>query len=118
VQQEQGRFWRRLVFFQAPQMSPPDDGNGHPLPEELDRALRRATDRTLVALTSLRKAVRQHVHDERERGTTLPQIELELRGIIARVLKDAEGRDSVDGERDTLAHQMLNWSKGFYGQQD
>jgi hypothetical protein len=105
-------------LFKAPQMSPPDNGNGHPLPEELDRALRRATDRTLVALTSLRKAVRQHVHDERERGTTLPQIELELRGIIARVLKDAEGRDSVDGERDTLAHQMLNWSKGFYGQQD
>ena len=53
-----------------------------------------------------------------ERGTTLPQLELELRGIIARVLKDAEGRDSVDGERDTLAHQMLKWSKGFYGQQD
>jgi hypothetical protein len=99
-------------------MSRSEDGKPHPLPEELDRALRRATDRTLVALTSLRKAVRQHVHDERERGTTLPQIELELRGIIARVLKDAEGRDSIDGERDTLAHQMLKWSKGFYDQQD
>jgi hypothetical protein len=118
LQQHQGRFWRRLISSKAPQMSPPEDGRVHALPEELDRALRRATDRTLVALTSLRKAVRQHVHDERERGTTLSQIELELRGIIARVLKDAEGRDSVDGERETLAHQMLNWSKGFYDQQD
>jgi hypothetical protein len=98
-------------------MSPPEDGNHHPLPEELDRALRRATDRTLVALTSLRKAVRQHVQDERELGTSLPEIELELRAIIARVLKDAEGRDSIDGERDTLANQMLKWSKGFYDEQ-
>jgi len=112
------RFWRRLLSYKAPQMSYPEDGNLHPLPEELDRALRRATDRTLVALTSLRKAVRQHVRDERERGTTLPQIELELRGIIARVLKDAEGRDSVDGERETLANQMLKWSKGFYNQEN
>jgi hypothetical protein len=99
-------------------MSPPEVGNPHRLPEELDRALRRATDRTLVALTSLRKAVRQHVQDERERGTSLPEIETELRATIARVLKDAEGRDSVDRERDTLANQMLKWSKGFYDQQD
>ena len=99
-------------------MSPPEDGRPHPLPEELDRALRRATDRTLAALTSLRKAVRQHVHDERERGSSLPHIELELRAIIARVLKDAEGRDTIDGERETLSNQMLKWSKGFYNQQD
>jgi hypothetical protein len=98
-------------------MSRPN-GTSHPLPEELDRALRQATDRTLVALTSLRKAVRQHVHDERERGTSLPEIETELKVIIARVLKNAEGRDSVDGERDTLANQMLKWSKGFYDQHD
>ena len=99
-------------------MSPPEDGTHHPLPEELDRALRRATDRTLVALTSLRKAVRQHVQDERERGSTLPEIELELRAIIARVLKDAEGRENIDGERETLANQMLKWSNGFFHQQD
>ena len=118
MQQQQGRFWRRLISFNAPQMSPPEAGKPHPLPEELDRALRRATDRTLVALTSLRKAVRQHVHDERERGTSLPKIELELRAIIARVLKDAEDRDIVDGEREALANQMIKWSKGFYNQND
>ncbi len=99
-------------------MSSHQDLTPSPLPEELDRALRGATDRTLVALTVLRKAVRQHVQDERERGTSLPDIEVELRTIIARVLKDAAGRDSIDGERDALAHQMMKWSKGFYNQND
>jgi hypothetical protein len=99
-------------------MSSPQDRSTSPLPEELDRALRSATDRTLVALTALRKAVRQHVHDERERGTELADIEVELRAIIARVLKDAAGRDSIDGEREILANQMLKWSSGFYHQHD
>jgi hypothetical protein len=96
------------------------DHNGTPnsLPEELDRALKRATDRTLIALTSLRKAVRKHVQDEKDAGATLPQIELELRAIIAKVLEDAEGRDSIDGERDTLATQMIKWSEGFYKKKD
>jgi hypothetical protein len=100
-------------------MSGPDnDGTSSSLPEELDRALRRATDRTLIALTSLRKAVRKHVEDEKDAGATLPQIESELRAIIARVLKDAEGRDTIDGERDTLATQMIKWSEGFYKKKD
>jgi hypothetical protein len=102
-------------FSRRQQMSGPDN-NGPPnsLPEELDRALRRATDRTLSALTALRKAVRKHVQDEKDSGATLLEIELELREIIARVLEDAEGRDSIDGERDTLAAQMIKWSEGFY----
>ena len=97
---------------------PDDDGTPSPLPDELDRALRRATDRTLIALTSLRKAVRKHVQDEKDSGATLPEIELELRAIIAKVLKDAEGRDSIDGERDTLATQMIKWSESFYKTKD
>jgi len=113
-----GRFWRRLSLFKAPQMSRPPDLTPSHLPEELDRALRGATDRTLVALTALRKAVRRHVQDERERGATLPDIEIELRTIITRVLKDAAGRDSVDGERDALANQMMKWSAGFYNHND
>ena len=99
-------------------MSRPDNGTLSLLPEELDRALRGATDRTLVALTALRKAVRQHVQDERERGAVLSEIELGLRAIIARVLEDAAGRDSIDGERDALASQMMKWSAGFYNQND
>jgi hypothetical protein len=101
-------------LIQGVQMARSEDDSPNPLPEELDRALRRATDRTLVALTSLRKAVRQHVHDERERGSSLPNIERELREIIARALKDAEVREPVNGERDTLSNQMIKWSHGFY----
>jgi hypothetical protein len=67
-----------------------------------------------IALTSLRKAVRQHVQDERERGASLPDIERDLREIIARALKDAEGREPVDGERDALSDQMIKWSQGFF----
>lgn len=99
-------------------MARPRDETLSPLPEELDRALRGATDRTLVALTALRKAVGQHVRDERERGTSLPEIEIELRAIITRVLKEAAGRDSIDGERETLGNQMMKWSEGFYHQND
>jgi hypothetical protein len=95
-------------------MARSEDDSPNPLPEELDRALRRATDRTLVALTSLRKAVRQHVHDERERGASLPDIERDLREIIARALKDAEAREPVNGERETLSNQMIKWSHGFF----
>jgi hypothetical protein len=102
------------LFLKAPQMSEPHESTPSSLPDELDRALRRATDRTLMALTSLRKAVRKHVQDEKNGGATLPEIEMELREIIARVLEDAEGRDSIDGERDTLAAQMIKWSEGFY----
>ena len=101
-------------LIQGVQMARSEDDSPNPLPEELDRALRRATDRTLVALTSLRKAVRQHVHDERERGSSLPDIERELREIIARALKDAEVREPVDGERETLSNQMIKWSHGFF----
>jgi hypothetical protein len=97
---------------------PGHNGTPNSLPEELDRALKRATDRTLIALTSLRKAVRKHVEDEKDAGATLPQIESELRSIIAKVLEDAEGRDSIDGERDTLATQMIKWSEGFYKKKD
>jgi len=113
-----GRFWRRLSYFKARRMLQPENNPRNPLPEELDRALRRATDRTLVALTALRKAVRQHVRDERERGTALAEVELELHEIIARALRDAEGRDSVDRERDTLANQMVKWTAGFYNEND
>jgi hypothetical protein len=99
-------------------MSPPDELPPNTLPEELDRALRRATDRTLVALTSLRKAVRQHVQDERERGATLSEIELDLRALIARLHQEAVRSDGIDGEHETLATQMIKWTKGFYKQND
>ncbi len=100
----------------APQMST-EDGRTNALPDELERALRRATDRTLSALTSLRRAVRQHVRTERDRGATLPGIELDLRAIIARAqegISNRDGADDGDGHHDGLTAQVVKWSEGFY----
>jgi hypothetical protein len=114
VTQGIGRFWRRLLFFKAPQMST-EDGSTSPLPEELDRALRRATDRTLSALTSLRRAVRQHVRTERDRGATLSGIELDLRELIVRAQEGISQTDGDgDGHHDALTAQVIKWSEGFY----
>ena len=97
-------------------MSPQDDGPGTGLPDELDRALRRATDRTLSALTSLRKAVRQHVRTERSHGATLAEIDLDLRTLVARAQEGLSHRDGDggDGHHDALTTQVVKWSEGFY----
>jgi hypothetical protein len=100
-------------------MSENDDGTPNPLPEELDRALRRATDRTVSALTALRKAVLVHVNSERDRGVSLDKIKLDLQGIISRVL-DGAGEDSThgNGERDTISAEVIKWTDGFYKRSD
>ena len=103
----------------APQMSRNDDGTPNPLPEELDRALRRATDRTVSALTALRKAVLVHVNGERDRGISLDKVKLDLQGIISRAL-DGNGKDGVDGngEHDTISAEVIKWTDGFYKRSD
>jgi hypothetical protein len=95
-----------------------NDGSSNPLPEELDRALRRATDRTLSALTALRRAVREHVQSERDGGSNLQQIELELRELINLAHQKAARGLGVDGEHHALASQMIKWSEGFFNQND
>jgi len=90
-----------------------NDGTPSSLPEELDRALRRATDRTLAALTSLRRAVRQHVQSEREQGASLAEIENEMRIIISRA-QESLSRDEVDGHHEALTAQMIKWTGGFF----
>ncbi len=99
-------------------MSPQNDGSASPLPEELDRALRRATDRTLAALVSLRRAVREHVQSERDGGATLPQIELDLRELISIAHEKSARVNGGDGEHQALASQMIKWSEGFFNQND
>jgi len=108
----------------APQMSKTDDGLPNPLPEELDRALRRATDRTISALTALRKAVLLHVSSERNRGVALSQIKLDLQEIISRV-KDGAGKNGNgdgdgdgDGEHETVSAEMIKWTDGLYKRSD
>lgn len=88
------------------------DGTPNSLPEELDRALRRATDRTLSALTSLRRAVRDHVHSERDNGVSLAEIENEMRIIIARAQESV--KSDGDGHHEALSTQMIKWTSGFF----
>ena len=98
-------------------MSASQDGSTSPLSDELDLALRQATDRTLSALASLRRAVRQHVRTERNRGATLSQIELDLRVIVTRAqdgIAHSNGGDGGDGHHDTLTMQVIKWSQGFF----
>lgn len=100
-------------------MSQNDDGTPNPIPEELDRALRRATDRTVSALTALRKAVLVHVNAERDRGISLEKVRLDLQGIISRAL-DGNGKDGVDGngEHDIISAEVIKWIDGFYKRSD
>jgi hypothetical protein len=104
--------------FMAPQMSRTDDVLPNPLPEELDRALRRATDRTISALTALRKAVLLHVGSERDRGVALSQIKLDFQEIVSRVKESAEKDGDGDGEHETVAAEMIKWTDGFYKRSD
>lgn len=99
-------------------MSRNSDGTPNPLPEELDRALRRATDRTISALTALRKAVLVHVNGERERGISLAAIKLDLQGIISRVHDSARKDGDGDGEHEIIAAEVIKWSEGFYKRSD
>jgi hypothetical protein len=103
-------------------MSKNDDGTPSPLPDELDRALRRATDRTISALTALRKAVLVHVNGERNRGISLDQIKLNLQEIISRVHdgagKDGDGDGDGDGDHETISAEVIKWTDGFYKRSD
>jgi hypothetical protein len=102
----------------APRMSTNSDGIPSPLPDELDRALRRATDRTISALTALRKAVLVHVNGERDRGIPLDQIKLNLQEIISRVHDGAVKNGDGNGERETISAEMIQWTDGFYKRSD
>ena len=102
----------------APQMSRTDDRLPNALPKELDRALRRTTDRTISALTALRKAVLLHVSSERERGASLSQIKLDLQETISRANESAENNGNGHGEHETISAEVIKWTDGFYKRSD
>jgi len=124
-------------------MTNSSDGLPNPLPDELVLALRRATDRTINALHSLRLAVRQHVHDRRSRGASQDEIDDELRLMIGTAGAHSDGvhsdgvhsdgvhsdGDHSDGDHsdgnhsdgdhssdrvEELTRQVLKWSESFY----
>jgi hypothetical protein len=84
------------------------------LPDELARAFRRATDRTLGALTALRVAVREHVHNSRNRGSDLDEIQLQLKTMVARALDDIPTDEQADADNRSLTLQIVQWSETFY----
>jgi hypothetical protein len=90
------------------------DDQPHLLPDELERALRAATDRTLATLTALRVAVREHVHKSRDSGNDLDEIQLQLRTIADRALVGIQLGENTDGRPGSLSRQIVRWSEGFY----
>lgn len=100
--------------FPGASMTNSNDGHPSPLPDEFAAALRRATDRTLQALQSLRQAVRQHVQDEHSRGVSLEQIDADLLSMIEAAAGDpARNAYSVD-RNEELTSQVLKWTAAFY----
>jgi hypothetical protein len=102
-----------LLFPGAP-MNYTADGHPNPLPEELAAAVGRATDRTLNALHSLRTAVREHVQSERSRGTSLRQVNAEIRAMINTVASDSVHPEYSPERHDELTAQVLKWTDSFY----
>jgi hypothetical protein len=90
------------------------DNRPNPIPDELARAFRRATDRTLSALTALRIAVREHVHKGRAGGNDLDEIQLQLRMMADRALDGLPANDQADGDQRSLTRQIIQWSEAFY----
>jgi hypothetical protein len=98
-------------------MTNSSDGHASPLPDELAAALSRATDRTLNALFSLRRAVREHVYDERSHGATLAEIDAELRNMITDAAGDSAHPDYSMDRHNELTRQVLKWTESFYARQ-
>jgi hypothetical protein len=94
-----------------------DSQNGHridPLPAELELALAKAASGALSALHSLRKAVRDHVHDECSRGTSQSEIDDGLRSLIDSCAPDLGHVDYSAERADEVRTQVLVWSASFY----
>jgi hypothetical protein len=97
-------------------MLPPEhDQDPYPsIPQALDRALRRATDRTLTSLTALRQTLGEHVHRERNLGRSLPDIQTELRVLISNVRHDSSDELADSEHSDTLSVQVREWTEVFF----
>lgn len=90
-----------------------------PLPRELEQALQLATSNTIASLVALRKALRQHVRDERSRGVGLVDINLGVRAMLTRVEERSPRAAIKPGSgRGTLSAQVVEWSEAFFRQVD
>ena len=85
------------------------------LPAELELALRSATWRAIVALHSLRAAVRDHVHQESARGCTQLEIDDGLRMMIDTCTPAPDDANHSAERASEVTKQVLVWSASFYG---
>jgi hypothetical protein len=99
-------------------MSESDSAPFPRLPPELERALQQATSRTFASLATLRESLRQHVRTERKQGATFPEIEADLRLLIARVEAESHAAAAHLEESDSLSDRVVKWSEVFFGQAD
>ena len=95
-------------------MASTNSSQNNSLPEELELALRQATSSALVALNSLRFAVRDHVQNECSRGSSQNEIDDGLRSMISSC-GPALGNIDYSAERaKEVTMQVLKWSSSFY----
>ena len=92
-------------------MSETQDGHlPHLLPAELELALRSATWNALLALQSLRSAVREHVRAQSAEGVSREDIDDGLRSMI-----DSCGPALTDVDFSAeITKQVIKWSALFY----
>jgi hypothetical protein len=97
-------------------MTEPDQPHDSSLrmPAAAEKALRRATSHTLTSLALLRKALREHVHSERDRNTALAEIEAGLRALVARERQDLPVVGSDVGSHDNLSELVTEWTEFFF----
>jgi hypothetical protein len=83
------------------------------MPAAAERALRRATGRTLTSFAFLRKALREHVEDERSHSS-LEEIEIEMRALVARVRQELPTGPPDAGSQDNLSEHLMQWTETFF----
>ena len=84
------------------------------LPAELELALRSATWRALIALESLRVAVRDHVRSECSHGASRDEVNDGLRSMIDWAGPALDHEDYSAGRADDVTKQVLKWSATYF----
>ena len=84
------------------------------LPAELDLALRNTTWRALSTMNSLRMAVRDHVHDECDRGLCQSEIDDGLRSMISSCGPSLDNIEYSATRTDEVLRQVMKWSASYY----
>ena len=93
---------------------PVDGSQGHSaeLPGELAAALQSAFSRNLGSFDSLRITLRRYVQSQRKRGASLPEIDRQMRKLVAGV--DAAPDGDAGDVTSELEAQIAKWTRDFF----